>query len=203
MSCRRQPPPPTEIEGTHYRGDHLSPAASAESNTVGGIPYAPALRKQQNFFAMFAQTKKGSLVQRELARQRLRDCKSLEIAEQKRKRVSVRYNPSAALRAAPPLTQGRLRSAPPVSKVKFPTGGRGNPSPTNIGFCQAWAPESPPPGGSLFVCANIAKSILLSFCHSRRAGLAPAVCGATILNPLGAPRRLFFFLYKRSPKQAK
>ena len=32
---------------------------------------------------MFAQTK-GSLVQRELARERLRDCKSVEIAEKKK-----------------------------------------------------------------------------------------------------------------------
>ena len=47
----------------------------------------------------------------------------MEFAEQKKKIVSVRYNPSAALRAAPPLTQGRLRSAPPVVKTKFHTSG--------------------------------------------------------------------------------
>ncbi len=54
-------------------------------------------------------------MQRELARERLRDCKRLEFAEQK-KIVYVKHNPSAALRAAPPLTQGRLRSAPPGRK---------------------------------------------------------------------------------------
>ena len=55
---------------------------------------------------------KGSLVQRELARERLRDCKSLEFAE-KKKIVCVRYNPCASFHSAPPLTQGRLISAPP------------------------------------------------------------------------------------------
>ena len=51
---------------------------------TGGRPMvASAVRKVH--LAIFAQTK-GSLVQRELARERLRDCKSVEIAEQKRKR---------------------------------------------------------------------------------------------------------------------
>ena len=82
--------------------------------------------------AMFAQTK-GSLVQRELARQRLRDCKGLEFAEQKRKKiVFVGNNPSAALRAAPPLTQGRLRNAPPECKIKFPNKREGRPLPYGV-----------------------------------------------------------------------
>ena len=106
------------------------------SNFVGGHSICPRPAETAKLFAMFAQTQRLPCVKGAGA-ERLRDCKSLEIAEQKRKIVSVRNNPSAALRAAPPLTQGRLRSALPVSKVKFPTGGRGNPSPTNIGFCQA------------------------------------------------------------------
>ena len=66
----------------------------------------------------------GSLVQRELARQRLRDCKSVEVAGKKKKIVCVRNNPSAALRAAPPLTQGRLGSAPPPDRrISYVEGG--------------------------------------------------------------------------------
>ena len=42
---------------------------------------------------MFAQTKKGSLVQRELARERLRDCKSVEFAKQKSKDSLCRVQP--------------------------------------------------------------------------------------------------------------
>ena len=41
--------------------------------TVSGVPPA-----------MFAQTRKGSPQQRELARERLRDCKGLELAEKKK-----------------------------------------------------------------------------------------------------------------------
>ena len=53
----------------------------------------------------------------------------MEFAEQKKKIVCVRYNPSAALRAAPPLTQGRLGSAPPENVIKFLASRRGNPHP--------------------------------------------------------------------------
>ena len=56
----------------------------------------------------------------------------------------VRYNPSAALRAAPPLTQGRLRSAPPVSRIKALASGRGDPSPTIVRFCQGGQPMVAP-----------------------------------------------------------
>ena len=53
----------------------------------------------------------------------------MEFAGKKKKIVCVRNNPSAALRAAPPLTQGRLRIAPPVSKKKVLANGRGDPHP--------------------------------------------------------------------------
>ena len=43
-------------------------------------------RRPTGQLTMFAQTKKGSLVQRELARECLRDCKSVEFAAQKRKK---------------------------------------------------------------------------------------------------------------------
>ena len=77
--------------------------------------------EEQGTFPQCSHNSKGSLVQRELARQRLRDCKSVEFAEQK-KIVCVRHNPSVSFHSAPPLTQGRLRSAPPVVKMKFHTG---------------------------------------------------------------------------------
>ena len=34
-----------------------------------------------------------------------------------------------------------------MEKVTLRQGRRGNPSPTNIDFCQAWVPKSPLPGG--------------------------------------------------------
>ena len=53
----------------------------------------------------------------------------MEFAGKKKKIVCVRNNPCAALRAAPPLTQGRLICAPTVDKIKFLAGGRGDPHP--------------------------------------------------------------------------
>ena len=47
----------------------------------------------------------------------------MEFGKKKKKIVCVRNNPCAALRAAPPLTQGRLRSAPPVVRMNFHTAG--------------------------------------------------------------------------------
>ena len=95
---------------------------------------APPLTANRVFFAMFAQTKKGSLVQRELARQRLRDCKGVEFTGKKKKIVCVRNNPSAARSAAPPFTQGRLRSALPVVKILFQTAGAYGMPPYGIRF---------------------------------------------------------------------
>ena len=57
----------------------------ASPPTVSGVPSA-----------MFAQTQ-GSPRQRELARQRLRDCKSLEFAEQKKVTLSIPSSDSIVL----------------------------------------------------------------------------------------------------------
>ena len=76
--------------------------------------------EEQGTFPQCSHNSKGSLVQRELARQRLRDCKSLAFAGKKKKIVCVRYNPYAALRAPPPLTQGRLICAPTGSTPNAP-----------------------------------------------------------------------------------
>ena len=66
--------------------------------------------------------------------------------------VCVRHNPSAALRAAPPLTQGRLRSAPPVVRMNFHTAGASTRRIVEIRFPQRADIEIRPYG----VCANIA-----------------------------------------------
>ena len=59
----------------------------------GGIWNAPYGKRSP---AMFAQTQ-GSLVQRELARQRLRDCKGLKFAEQKKVTLSFALSKSLAV----------------------------------------------------------------------------------------------------------
>ena len=61
----------------------------------------------------------------------------MEFTEKKKKIVCVRYNPSAARSAAPPLTQGRLGSAPPVVRMNFHTAGAYGMPLTVLDFSQA------------------------------------------------------------------
>ena len=58
----------------------------------------------------------------------------MEVAGKKKKIVCVRNNPCAALRAAPPLTQGRLRSAPPDIEMNFPAAGAYGMPPYGVRF---------------------------------------------------------------------
>ena len=117
--------PPTE--------DNVLPR-NVRTNPVGGWRTTPQAHDAPQVSLQCSHKQKGSPQQREPARQRLRDCKGLEFAEQKKKIVCVRNNPSAALRAAPPLTQGRLGSATPDNGIKFLATGRGDPSPTEFRF---------------------------------------------------------------------
>ena len=72
----------------------------------------------------------------------------MEFAGKKKKKiVFVRYNPSAALRAAPPLTQGRLGSAPPVVKMKFHTAGAYGMPPYEVRISPNRGVVAPPPTG--------------------------------------------------------
>ena len=77
----------------------------------------------------------------------------MEIAEKERKEkkkiVCVRHNPSAARSAAPPLTQGRLWSAPPVVKMKFHTAGAYGMPPYGVRVSPVWRATGGRPKGLL------------------------------------------------------
>ena len=101
---------------------------NVRTNPVGGGAHDAPQVSLQRSHKQKAPPVKGA------ARERLRDC--LGFAEQKRKIVPVRYNPFAARSAAPPLTQGRLRSAPPIAKWDTEQRGAYGMPPTKLVFCQ-------------------------------------------------------------------
>ena len=81
---------------------------------------------------MFAQITKGSLVQRELARERLRDCKSLEFAGKKKKKI--------VLCQAQPLRRAPCGTSPYTGEAwKCAAGAKKSPS-RRMGFGLPGAP---------------------------------------------------------------
>ena len=72
---------------------------------------------------MYAQTRKGSPQQRELARQRLRDCKGLEFAEKKKKQkenAEKEMRKGGSLKKAPFESRKNFRTLSPVIQRTHP-----------------------------------------------------------------------------------